>query len=57
VIIGVPKETCPGENRVGLIPQNVAALTKLGRTVVIEAGAGIAAGHSGCCHRDPYVQV
>ena len=46
MIIGVPKETCPGENRVGLIPQNVAALTKLGRTVVIEAGAGIAAGHS-----------
>ncbi len=46
MIIGIPKETCPGENRVGLVPQNVSALIKLGRNIIIERGAGEAAGHS-----------
>jgi NAD(P) transhydrogenase subunit alpha len=46
VIIGIPKETCPGECRVGMVPQNVAALTKQGRTIIVESGAGILAGHA-----------
>jgi NAD(P) transhydrogenase subunit alpha len=46
VIIGVPKELCPGEKRVALIPANVATLTRKGLEVIVEAGAGIESGYS-----------
>ena len=42
--VGVPRETFPGERRVALIPDSVARLGKGGIDVVIEAGAGVAAG-------------
>ena len=41
--IGAIKETWPGEARVAMTPQSVAALAKLGHDCVIEAGAGAAA--------------
>ncbi len=44
MIVGVPKETCPGERRVALVPGAVSALIKAGVEVHIEAGAGQAAG-------------
>jgi len=40
--IGVPRETMPGERRVGLVPETVGRLTKSGNTVVVERGAGVA---------------
>jgi NAD(P) transhydrogenase subunit alpha len=40
--IGVPKETMPGETRVGLVPETVGRLTKASNTVVVERGAGVA---------------
>ena len=45
LIIGVPKETYPGERRVALVPMVVPTLTKAGFEVVIEAGAGVEAGY------------
>lgn len=45
MIIGVPKEIGPGECRVGLVPANVAALVKQGRSVLVQTGAGEAAGY------------
>ncbi len=42
--IGVPKETFPEERRVALIPAMLPSLTNAGLTVLIEAGAGEAAG-------------
>jgi NAD(P) transhydrogenase subunit alpha len=42
--IGVPKETFPGESRVALIPDSLALLAKAGHEVIIETGAGDAAG-------------
>jgi NAD(P) transhydrogenase subunit alpha len=45
VIIGVPKESYPGERRVALVPVVIPLLAKAGMEVVIEAGAGIAAGY------------
>ncbi len=42
--IGIPKETFPGEHRVALIPAAAAPLVKAGHEVVVEAGAGTAAG-------------
>ena len=44
MIIGVPKETFPGERRVALTPAAVPDLRKLGLQVVVEAGAGALAG-------------
>jgi H+-translocating NAD(P) transhydrogenase subunit alpha len=44
--VGVPKETAPGERRVALVPDVVSRLTGAGFTVVVERGAGLAAGFS-----------
>lgn len=44
--VAVLKETYPGERRVALTPANLAALAKAGAEVVVEAGAGSAAGFS-----------
>ena len=44
MLIGVPKETSPGERRVALVPSQVAQLTKEGLDVCVEAGAGMGAG-------------
>jgi NAD(P) transhydrogenase subunit alpha len=41
----VPKENCPLETRVALVPAAAAKLVKLGAQVGIESGAGMAAGH------------
>lgn len=45
MIVGVPRETFPGERRVALVPAAIPNLTKAGLQVVVEAGAGIAAGY------------
>ncbi len=44
MIIGVPRESFPGERRVALVPGVIPSLTKAGFEVVIQAGAGIEAG-------------
>lgn len=44
--IGVPKESWVGEKRVALVPATVKKLVGAGFEVVIEAGAGVAAGFS-----------
>ena len=45
MIVGVPRETFPGERRVALVPAAIPNLTKAGLEVVIEAGAGVEAGY------------
>jgi len=45
VIVGVPKESYPGERRVALVPVVIPNLAKAGLEVVVEAGAGEAAGY------------
>ena len=45
MIIGVPKESYPGERRVALVPLVVPVLSKAGFQVVVEAGAGEQAGY------------
>ena len=42
--VGVPKETAPRETRVALIPAGAATLKKAGLDVIVESGAGTAAG-------------
>lgn len=43
LLIGVPKETAPGEKRVATVPDVVQKLVKLGFSVAVESGAGDAA--------------
>ncbi|HEY1462385.1 MAG TPA: Re/Si-specific NAD(P)(+) transhydrogenase subunit alpha [Terriglobales bacterium] len=45
MIVGVPKEIYPGERRVALTPAVIPNLTKVGFEIVIESGAGAAAGY------------
>ncbi len=42
-VIGVPKETFPGEKRVATVPEVVPKLAKLGFSVIVQSGAGEAA--------------
>src|SRR5256886_5588214 len=45
MIVGVPRESFPGERRVALVPAVIPNLTKAGLEVVVEAGVGMAAGY------------
>jgi len=45
MIVAIPKETFPGEKRVALIPASLPPIIKAGLKVLVEAGAGEAAGH------------
>ncbi len=46
MIIGIPKETHPGEQRVSLIPSSVDRLVKKGAQVIVETGLGSTIGVS-----------
>ena len=45
MIVGVPRESFPGERRVALIPSVIPQLIKSGAEVLLEAGAGSDAGY------------
>jgi NAD(P) transhydrogenase subunit alpha len=45
VIIGVPKESYPGERRVALVPMVIPNLAKAGFQLLVQAGAGEQAGY------------
>ncbi len=44
MIIGVPREIKPNENRVGVVPSGVELLVKNGHTVLVENNAGVGSG-------------
>ena len=44
MIVGIPKETHAGENRVAIVPATVPSLQKAGFIVHVESGAGVDAG-------------
>jgi NAD(P) transhydrogenase subunit alpha len=45
MIVGVLRETAPGERRVAMVPQSVPPLVKAGLEVLVERDAGTAAGY------------
>jgi H+-translocating NAD(P) transhydrogenase subunit alpha len=57
VIIGVPKETYPGERRVALVPLVVPNLMKAGFTVLVESGAGAEAGYPDAFYIDKGARI
>ena len=52
MIIGVPRETFPGERRVALVPAVVPSLINVGCEVLVERDAGDGAGYSDSLYRD-----
>ena len=48
--VGVPREISAGEQRVALVPDGVGRLE--GFTVVVERGAGVAAGYPDAAYAD-----
>ena len=44
MVIGIPRELQPGEDRVALVPASIPALLKSGAQVIVEQGAGTRAG-------------
>lgn len=57
MIIGVPRETYPGERRVALIPAAVPPLIKAGLDVLVETEAGSAAGFTDSAYQDKAAQI
>ena len=56
-VIGVPRETAPGEKRVATVPEVVEKLIKLGFSVNVESGAGDAANCSDDTYRAAGAQI
>jgi H+-translocating NAD(P) transhydrogenase subunit alpha len=46
MIVGVPRESFPGERRVALIPAVIPSYAKAGVEVIVQAGAGMEAGYA-----------
>jgi H+-translocating NAD(P) transhydrogenase subunit alpha len=57
MIVGVPRESYPGERRVALVPGVIPNLAKAGLEVVIEAGAGVEAGYPDALYTDKGAKV
>jgi NAD(P) transhydrogenase subunit alpha len=52
MIVGIPRETFPGETRVSLVPAAIGPLCKAGLEVLVESGAGKAAGYDDSLYAD-----
>ncbi|HKV22799.1 MAG TPA: Re/Si-specific NAD(P)(+) transhydrogenase subunit alpha, partial [Mycobacterium sp.] len=57
MIIGIPRESLPGETRVAATPQTVAQLIKLGYEVVVESGAGAASSFSDGAYKEADAEI
>lgn len=57
MIVGVPKETFPGQRQVAVVPDSVAALKKAGLEIIFEAGAGTEAGYPDELFREKGAQL
>ena len=57
MIIGIPKETYPGQRQVSIIPDGVAMLAKTGLEVIVESGAGEQAGYPDESYREKGAQL
>lgn len=57
MILGIPKETLPGERRVACAPNVVAALQKTGCSILLESGAGDAAGFPDSDYKEKNVDI
>lgn len=52
MIVGIPKETVAGERRVAMVPDLIPKLIQAGLEVLVEPGAGLAAGYPDSAYSD-----
>jgi H+-translocating NAD(P) transhydrogenase subunit alpha len=57
VIIGVPRESFPGERRVALVPAVIPSLAKAGMEVAVESGAGAQAGYTDAAYAEKGAKI
>jgi len=57
MLIGVPKETWPGELRAAVVPQNVKKLVGAGFSVTVESGLGVASGFLDAAYAEAGAEV
>lgn len=57
MIVGVPKESYPGERRVALVPVVIPNLAKAGIEVIVETGAGEQAGYPDSAYTEKGAKV
>ena len=57
MIIGIPRESLFGETRVAATPQTVGQLIKLGYTVLVESGAGVASSFADAAYVEAGAQI
>lgn len=57
MFVGVPRETLPGEKRVALVPASIPSLTKARLEVLVESGAGEAAGYPDAQYADKGARI
>lgn len=57
MIVGVPKESYPGERRVALVPLVIPNLAKAGLEVIVEAGAGESAGYPDAAYAEKGAKI
>jgi NAD(P) transhydrogenase subunit alpha len=57
VIVGVPKESYPGERRVAIVPVVIPNLVKAGMEVIVESGAGEQAGYPDAAYVDKGAKI
>ena len=57
MIVGVPKESFPGERRVALVPAVLPSLAKAGMEVAVESGAGVQAGYTDAAYAEKGAKI
>jgi len=57
LLLGILKETAPGETRVALLPESLKTLVAQGVSITVECGAGLSAGASDQAYVDAGAQV
>jgi NAD(P) transhydrogenase subunit alpha len=57
MIVGIPKETFPGEKRVAVIPATLTALGKAGIKVRLQSGAGVEAGFPDALYQEKGAEI
>ena len=57
MIVGVPKESYPGERRVALVPVVIPNLAKAGIEVIVEAGAGEQSGYPDAAYAEKGAKI
>ena len=57
MIVGVPRESFPGERRVALVPMVIPGLAKAGLEVVVESGAGAEAGYPDAAYEEKGARI